>query len=102
MGLFDDEAKKAAVGVTNLGRTFRRTGKSAGDLDQGMRRASGGANILTRSVGSLGGVLGALGIAAVTHQLGRLSIGSIQAAGSMDQLQHATTQVLGSAAEACV
>lgn len=44
--------------------------------------------------------MGALGIAAVTHQLGRLSIELVRAAGSMEQLRHATTQVLGSAAEA--
>ena len=123
MGLLDDEAKQAAVGVTNLGRsifrtsaeakkfwgvfsdqngrlreangtyaktdetveklgrTFQRKGRRAGGFDQGMRRASGGANILTRSVGSLGGVLGALGIAAVTHQIGRFGVGGVQAAG---------------------
>ena len=125
LGLFDDEAKRAAVGVTNLGRAIFRSSAEAkkfggvyrsidgrlrevngrfvkgkevvDELGRSFRRTSGGANILTRSVGSLGSVLGALAIAAVTHQLGRLSIGSIQAAGSMDQLQHATTQVLGSA-----
>ena len=74
-------------------------GGQADDLGSGFTRASGGANILTRSVGSLGNVLGALGIAVVTQQLGRLSVGAIRAAGSMDQLEHATTQVLGSAAE---
>ena len=69
-------------------------GGQADDLGRGFTRASGGANILTRSVGGLGNVLGALAIAAVTHQLGRLSIGSIQAAGSMDQLQHASVETL--------
>ena len=63
--------------VTQLGNTFRRTGRSAGELDKGMQRASGGANILTRSVSSLGNVLGALGIAAVTHEIGRFGIASI-------------------------
>ena len=58
-------------------------GGQADDLERGFTRAGGGANILTRSVGSLGNVLGALGIAVVTQQLGRLSVGSIQAAGSM-------------------
>lgn len=83
--------------MMRIGRTFQRIGRRAGDLDKGMQRASGGANILTRSVSSLGGVLGAISIAAVTHQLGRLSVESIRAAGSMEQLRHATTQVLGSA-----
>ena len=75
-------------------------GRRADDLERGFTRASGGVNILTRSVSGLGGVLGALGIAAVTQQLGRLSVESIRAAGSLQQLEHATTQVLGSAAEA--
>ena len=68
-------------------------GGQADDLERGFTRAGGGANILTRSVGSLGNVLGALGIAVVTQQLGRLSVGSIQAAGSMDQLRRATEQM---------
>ena len=93
---------KGREAVEQLGRSFQRTCRRATELERGFTRASGGANILTRSVSSLGNVVGALAIAAVTHQLGRLTIGSIQAAGSMDQLQHATTQVLGSAAEACV
>ena len=142
LGLFDDEAKQAAIGVTNLGRqvfktsaeakrfggvfqdqrgrlreangvyaktneavkqlgnTFRRTGRSAGDLDQGMKRASGGANILTRSVGSLGSVLGALSIATVVHEVGRLGVSSVQAAGQMEQLRRATEQIQGSASAA--
>ena len=70
------------------------------DWTQAVGGANRGTGILTRSVGSLGNVLGALGIAVVTQQLGRLSVESIQAAGSMQQLEHATTQVLGSAAEA--
>ena len=127
LGLFDDEAKKAAIGVTSLGRyvfntsdearkfggvfrgvdgrlresngrfvkgrevvdqlgrSFQRTGKNAGLLGRGLTRASGGANILTRSVGSLGGVLGALGIAAVTHEIGRFGITSVQTAGQLEQ-----------------
>ena len=138
LGLLDDEAKQAAVGVTNLGRaifrssaeakqfggvfqdqngrlreangtyaktnevvgklgrTFQRTGKSAGVLDRGFTQASGGANILTRSVGSLGGVLGALSIAAVTHEIGRFGITSVQTAGRLEQLQRALVNIEGS------
>ena len=81
--------------VEQLGRTFQRTGRQATELERGFTRASGGANILTRSVSSLGGVLGALGFAAVTHQLGRLSIESVRAAGSMEQLRRATEQIQG-------
>ena len=57
--------------VEQLGRTFQRTGGRATDLDRGFMKASSGAGILTRSVSSLGGVLGALSIAAVTHEVGR-------------------------------
>lgn len=86
--------------VEQLGRTFQRTGRRANELGSGFTRASGGANILTRSVGSLGNVLGAIGFAAVTHQLGRVSVESIRAAGSMEQLRRATEQIQGSAAAA--
>ena len=139
LGLFDDEAKQAAIGVTSLGRSvfntsnearkfggvfrgvdgrlretngrfvkgretvdqlgrsFQRTGRNAGLLGRGLTRASGGANILTRSVGSLGGVLGALGIAAVTHEIGRFGITSVQTAGRIDQIRRAMTNIEGSA-----
>ena len=138
LGLLDDEAKQAAVGVTNLGRaifrssaeakkfggvyrsidgrlresngrfvkgreavdqlgrSFQRTGKNAGLLGRGLTRASGGANILTRSVGSLGGVLGALSIAAVTREIGRFGITSVQTAGRIDQIRRAMTNIEGS------
>lgn len=76
-----------------LGRTFQRAGRRATELERGFTRASGGVNILTRSVGSLGGVLGALGIAAVTHEIGRFGIASVQAAGQMEQLRRATEQI---------
>ena len=75
--------------VEQLGRTFQRTGRRANDLDRGFMKASSGAGILTRSVGSLGGVLGALGIAAVTHEVERFGITSVQTAGRLDQLQRA-------------
>ena len=59
------------------------------DWAQAAGRANRGTSILTRSVGSLGGVLGALGIAAVTHEIGRFGISSVQTAGRLDQLQRA-------------
>ena len=54
-------SSKGKEAVDQLGRSFQRTGKNAGLLGRGLTRASGGANILTRSVGSLGGVIGGLG-----------------------------------------
>ena len=72
--------------VEQLGRTFQRTGRRATELERGFTRASGGANILTRSVSSLGSVLGALSIAAVVHQIGELGVSSVQAAGQMERI----------------
>ena len=142
LGLFDDEAKQAAIGVTSLGRSvfntsnearkfggvfrgvdgrlreangrfvkgkesveqlgrsFQRTGKNAGILGRGFTQASGGASILTRSVGNLGSVVSGLGIAIVTREIGRFGIASVQAAGQMEQLRRATEQIQGSAAAA--
>ncbi len=82
--------------VNQFGNTFRRAGRSAGDLDKGMQRASGGANILTRSVGKLSTVFGALTITAVTHEIGRFGITSIQTAGQLDQLQRTLVNIEGS------
>ena len=86
--------------VEQLGRTFQRTGRRATELERGFTRASGGANILTRSVSSLGGVISGLGIAIVTREIGRFGIASVQAAGQMEQLRRATEQIQGSASAA--
>ena len=128
LGLTGSAAQQAGTSFTSLGRQIFQTQEEAKrfggvwrSMDGRLREANGrfvkgreavqswtqslsgatrGTGILTRSVGSLSNVLGAIGIAAVTHQLTRLSVESIRAAGSMQQLEHATTQVLGSAAEA--
>jgi len=128
LGITGNAAQEAGIRFTSLGRQIFQTqeeAKRAGgvfrsldgrlreangrfvkgreavqDWTQAASKASSGTGILTHSVGSLGNVLSGLAIAAVTHQLGRLSVESIQAAGSMEQLRHATTQVLGSASEA--
>ena len=128
LGLSGNAAQEAGTGFTSLGRqifntqdeakrlggVFRsldgRLRESNGrfvkgreavrDWTQAASKASSGAGILTRSVGSLGGALGALSIATVVHQLGRLGVGSVQAAGQMEQLRRATEQIQGSAAAA--
>ena len=128
LGLSGNAAQEAGTGFTSLGRQIFQSQEEAKkfggvfrSLDGRLRESNGrfvkgreavqdwtqslggatrGTGILTRSVGSLSNVLGAIGIAVVTQQLGRLSVESIRAAGSMQQLEHATTQVLGSAAEA--
>ena len=69
------------------------------DWSRSVNKASSGTGILTRSVWGLGGTLGALSIAAVTHQVGRLGVESVQAAGQMEQLRRATEQIQGAAVE---
>lgn len=88
--------------IEQLGRTFQRTGRRANDLDRGFTKASSGAGILTRSVSGLGGTLGALSIAAVTHEIGRFGITSVQTAGRLDQLQRALTNIEDSSESAQV
>ena len=68
-------------------------GRQADDLGRGFTRASGGANILTRSVGSLGNVLGALGIVAVTDRIRQFGVNSVKTAGELDQLQRALANI---------
>ena len=117
LGLSGNAAREASTSFTSLGRqifqsqeeakkfggVFRsldgRLRESNGrfvkgreavrDWTQAAGRATRGTGILTRSVGSLGGALGALSIATVVHQLGRLGVGSVQAAGQMEQLRRA-------------
>ena len=100
LNMLENEVREVQESSRQMLQTFEKTQRSTQGLARSFTSASRGAGTLTTSVSSLGNVLGALGIAAVTQQLGRLSVESIQAAGSMQQLEHATTQVLGSAAEA--
>ena len=107
-----DEAGEAAVGVTALGRSIFRTQEQAKrfngvwrSLDGRLREANGrfvsgreavdrltgsfggasrGAGILTRSVGGLGNVLGALWGSPRSHtRLGDSAITSVQTAGQI-------------------
>lgn len=75
-------------------------GEQADDLGRGFTRASDSAGILTRSASNLGGVLSAFGIAAVTHEIGRFGITSVQTAGRLDQLQRALVNIEGSSESA--
>ena len=74
----------------------RWTSRRATELGSGFTRASGGASILTRSVGGLGTVLGALGIVAVTDRIRQFGVKSVQTAGELDQLQRALVNIEGS------
>ena len=88
---------KAGETVDKLGTTFRRTTPQIRQFDESLQQSTRSTGILTGGLGSLRNVLGGIGIAVVTHQLGQLAISSVQAAGSLEQLTRATTQIEGSA-----
>ena len=130
LGITGNAAQEAGAEFTSLGRQIFRSAEEAKrfggvfrsldgrlreangrfvkgreavqDWGQAASRANRGAGILTASVGSLGSVLGALGIAAVTHEVGRFGITSVQTAGRLDQLQRALVNIEGSSEAAQV
>ena len=90
-----DEARETAQDVTLLGNRFRRTGRGATEFISVTGIATRGVGAFTGSLGTLRNTLGVLGIAAVTHEIGRFGIESVQAAGRMEQYIRATTQIEG-------
>ena len=125
MGIGGNAARDASTSFTTLGRQIFNTQEEAKrfggvfrSLDGRLREANGrfvkgreavqdwtqslggatrGTGILTRSVGSLGNVLGAIGIAAVTHEIGRFGIASVQAATRVEGFQNGLTALYGDA-----
>lgn len=91
-----DEARETAREVDVLGNRVRRTGRGATALTGAIGFANRGVGVFTRSLSGMGSVLGALGVAAVGHQIGRFGIESIQAAGRLEQYTRAITQIEGS------
>ena len=91
-----DEARETAQEITRLGNRFQRTGRGATEFFSVTGVATRGVSTFTGSLGLLRNTLGALGIAAITHEIGRFGIESVQAAGRMEQYIRATTQIEGS------
>lgn len=91
-----DEARETAQEVLLLSNRFRQTGRGATEFSGATGNATRGTGLFTGSVRGLGTVLGALGIAAVTQEIGRFGVESVQAAGRMEQYVRATTQIEGS------
>ena len=81
-------------------QAFERTQQGAANLGREFTGASRGAGVLTRSVSSLGNVLGALGIAAVTAEVFDFGKESINAAAQMEQLERGLQITTGSATAA--
>ena len=95
-----DEARETAQEVLLLGNRFRQTGRGATEFSGATGIATRSTGLFTGSVRGLGTVLGALSIAAVTQEIGRFGVESVQAAGRMEQYVRATTQIEGSAESA--
>ena len=91
-----DEARETAREVGSLGNQVRRTGRGATELTGAIGFANRGVGVFTRSLSGAGSVLGALGFAVATQQIGRFGIESIQAAGRLEQYTRAITQIEGS------
>ena len=106
-GIFQDQSGRlreangrytaASVGIRQLTDEFGGASGGARQFTESVQRANRGTGIFTGSLGNLQGILAGLGIAVVTHQLAEFSVESIRAAGSLDQLVRATTQIEGSA-----
>ena len=87
---------KTSERVKRLGNNLAATGRSAQGLGNNLGLAGRGAGNFTRVLGTLGSVLGALGIAAVGQQVAQFGITSVQAAGRLEQYVRATEQITGS------
>ena len=106
-GIFQDQAGRlreangrytaASVGIRELTTGFGGAGRGATQFTESVQLANRGTGVFSSSLGNLQGILAGLGIAVVTHQLTQFSVESIRAAGSLDQLVRATTQIEGSA-----
>ena len=88
---------RSADALDKIGDEAKQTTRQLAQLNQSMTQSTRSTGVFTAGLGNLRGVLGGLGIAVVTHQLGQFSINSIQAAASLEQLTRATTQIEGSA-----
>ena len=88
---------RSADALDKIGDEARQTTQQLARLNQSMAQSNQSTGVFTTGLGNLRGVLGGLGIAVVTHQLGQFSVNAVQAAGSLEQLTRATTQIEGSA-----
>ena len=120
-----DEARQAATGVTALGRSIFNTSAEAKRFDgvfrstngrlreangryvkgreavEGLGRsfggATGGAQVFTRSLGSLGGVLGGLGLVAASAGVLRVGANSVEASVKVEGFRNSLTALYGDA-----
>ena len=99
-----EEAKRAGGVFRSLdGRLREANGRfvkgreAVEDWGRSLGRATRGTGILATSVGSLGGVISALAIAAVTAQLSEFARGSVDAATKIEGFRNGLTALYGDA-----
>ena len=99
-----DEARESASEVQKLGNTLEDTGRGASGFSRGVAGAEREAGRATKAIGLLGSVaretlttFGAFAAVDMGYAIGRVGIESVQAAGQLEQLTRATTQIEGSA-----
>ena len=89
-------SQRSAAALDRIGDEATQTTRQLTQLNASMLQSNQSTGVFTTGLGSLRNVLGGLGIAVVTHQLGQFSINAVQAAGSLEQLVRATEQITGS------
>ena len=99
-----DEARESANEVQKLGNALENTGRGVSGFSRGVSGAGREAGVATKAIGLLGSVardtlttFGAYAAVDMSHAIGRVGIESVQAAGQLEQLTRATTQIEGSA-----
>lgn len=99
-----DEARESASEVQKLGNALESTGRGTSGFSRGVSAAGREAGVARKAIGLLGSVaretlttFGAYAAVDISHAIGRVGIESVQAAGQLEQLTRATTQIEGSA-----
>ena len=99
-----DEARESANEVQKLGNALENTGRGVSGFSRGVGGAGREAGVAGKAIGLLGNVaretlttFGAYAAVDISHAIGRVGIESVQAAGQLEQLTRATTQIEGSA-----
>ena len=86
----------ASVGIRELTTGLGGASQGTQRFTESLGGANRGTGVFTASLGNLRGILGGIGIAVVTQQIAQFGAESIRAAGRLDQLVRATTQIEGS------
>ena len=89
-------SRRSAQALDRIGDEAQQTTQQLTQLNASMLQSNRSTGVFTTGLGSLRNVLGGLGIAVVTHQLGQFSVNAVEAAGRLEQYVRATEQITGS------